>query len=1037
MILQRGSNSPTDPIEYILLVFLVLIPLVGWSQESHVDTLQASLAFRKADSLRKLARYDSSNTYFQKAADFYKKARAWKRVADVLYLFSLNTSDLGQMDKSAQYLERALKICRQQQFDDRLFKLKAHNQKGAIALTRGHYKESLQWYNGVRIQTDTAKSEISIKIRSIIGIGDNYDEQGKYSEALRQFHKAEDLYHRRHLQNKKLLSHIYSSSGISYQHNGEGNSSLKYHRQALHIDQEILPHDHPELAKDYNNIAIVYYYRGDYKRALDYMKNAVNILQKFYGENHKLVAAGYNNVGVTYSEMGNLKEATKYLKKALAIKKKILGADHPDIAIGYQNLGAIYYDMKKYNQAISYSKKAEKLDLKRFPNGHPELANVYDNLGQAYAGKQLYQKALDYYQKDLDTNLKFLASDHPYIGDTFNKIGKAYSKLKNYQMALSYFEKTLPIFVNGYSKESGLQNPSLEQIVYPEKLLKTLELKAETLSDYSRQKGDQALLDQSLHTYLNAVQLIEKLQYSLSRNGSKFVLRKKTHGLFQKGFKTAFTLYRQTGNSDYKEYAFYFAEKSKDQILLEQLQETHAEHFAGIPDSLIQKGHSLEKRLTKLQQKLSSLAGSPQQSDSLKRISLEDSLFDVHQGLDAHIQTLEQNYPKYYKLKYRHTTFPSWRVQQQLLSAHQNIIEYFIGADSLYAFVISKEQFHLRKIASDSMLSDDIDRYRKTMMQGNDPANFADASHHLYQKLFQPLASLVNMQQLIIVPDGPLDLLPFESLVVENSKKGRHTSFKTLSYLINKYTVSYVPSIKYLDIKTNPHPTKPQKMFLGFAPVFKKLTIDRQRSLYPDVKRPLNALPLSKTEVEDVKDLFNKPHGFWSFLKPDKDEAHIYEESEATEEQFKSLTLSNYNYIHLATHAFVSEDHPGQSGIVFTAKANGQDDGILYASEIYNLNLSAQLVTLSACNTGIGKIAKGEGMMSLSRAFQYAGARNLLVSLWNVDDRSTAKLMVDFYTKNEQEMKIPGALRDAKIDLINKGRYAQPKYWASFILIGQ
>lgn len=1041
MIFKGVFDLSMDQSTWLLPIFFVFLPFAGWAQGSSDKLARAAKVFQKADSLQRVARYDSSNARYKEAAQLFRKSGNWQKQAEALYQLSINKSELGDLDQSDGYTDRLLDLSRQHTGSAaRLIRLKGYYQKGLIASTRANYSKALDWFQKGQSEIGASGKDPAIKLRFMIGIGDVYDGQGKYEEALQQFHEADDLYHRRQLSDKKLLSHIYSSMAISYQHNGDNDSALKYHRQVIQIDRKRFPEVHPELAKDYNNIAIVYYYRGDYKRALDYMKNAVNVLRRFYGEDHKLVAAGYNNVGVVYSEMGKLKEAAQYLEKALAIKKKILGEDHPDIAIAYQNLGALYFDMKDYDQAISDYKKAVVLHRERFPNGHPKLADDYANLGQAYAKKKEYRKALNYYRKDLNTNLKFLAADHPYIGDTYNKIAEAYSKIRNYRMALNYLQKALPIFVEGYSEEQGLQNPDLGQVVYPQKLLKTLELKAKTLHDYAEQQHDTKRMDQSLHAYLNAAQLIEKLQYSLSREGSKFLLRKQTHKLFRKGFKVAYTLARKTGNADYVEYAFYFAEKSKDQILLEQLQETHAEHFAGIPDSLIQRGEKLETQLTKFQQKLYTLAGSPQPSDSLKRLALEDSLFDTHRSLAAHIAMLEKSYPKYYSLKYRHTTIPSWQVRRQILKPGQAMVEYFMGPDSLYAFVITPKQFHLQKVVSDSLLTDDIHRYRRAVMKQGNPIDFAKSSYRLYQKLFEPIENLIPGHRLLIVADGPLNLLPFESLVTENPASGPVLRFRKLAYLIDDYTFSYAPSATYLSMRQKMAAAdtraRHRKEFLGFAPAFTDLTASKLRSLYPGLNRPLNALPLSKTEVEKLRNLFDKPHGFWSFLKSSKDVADVFEDDRATEEQFKSLPLKDYQYIHLATHAFVSEEKPGQSAIVFAAPKGKREDGVLHASEIYNLQLDARLVTLSACNTGIGKMAKGEGMMSLSRAFQYAGARNLLVSLWNVDDRSTAKLMVDFYKRNEQDVSMPRALREAKLSLIEEGRYAAPRYWAPFVFIG-
>lgn len=1019
----------------VAVIFLLfLFPMMVWGQQQNYDTDAASFV-HSADSLRSVARYNSSNILYQRAAERYDEQEKWLKEAEVLYKISLNKTTQGQFDEATDHLERASSLLQSRKIEDIGLEIKLHHQKAVIAERQANYESALKLAEKGLELANTSTEHIPQRVNLLHAIGDVYIEQGNTQKAIDQFAQAVNLYNRTSVDDERLLSKIYNSYGRAHRHAGNMNQALKHFRESLEIDREILPSHHPDLSRKQNNIAISYYYQGDYKRALDYFINAVNVLAEFYGEEHSQVAAGYNNVGVVYSEMGELGKATEYLEKSLEIKEAFLGTNHPDVAIGYQNLGAIYYDMQEYDHAIDYYKEAEARHLRQFPEGHPELANVYANLGEAYAAKEEYEQALKYYQKDLNINLESSDGKHPFIGDTHTKIGDTYYQIENYEMALNQYQKALDIFFGGYYMENGYENMPYEQVSYPYLLLETLTSKGKTLLKFSKETSREELLKRSLQIHLQAVELIDHLQYTYSREESKFLLRERTVDIYKRGFKTAYLLQEQTADPQYKEYAFYFAEKSRNQILLEQVRRINARDLAQIPDSLINKEQSLQTQINSLQAELSSLAEMPQDGDSLQRAVLQDSLFHLRQRLDKHIRHLDSAHPKYYELKYAPVVTSAETVQQSLLADDQVMVSYFFGEESLFAFIISKNSFEIRDLNVDSVLQQDIKDFRNIILETNSPAGFAEISHQLYNKLIHPIADLINGKDLLIIPDGALHYLPFESLVLDKVTEPRSVRFHNLSYLLLDHTIHYAPSAGFLELSSSAANFEYKKQLAGFAPDFSGVTTSEKRELYPDYKPSLSALPLSKKEIEDLEDLFNDNGGIWSFLKSNKNQADVFIGDTASESTLKNLSLNNYRYIHLATHAFVSENEPERSGILFSATDSNGQDGTLYANEIYNLQLNAHLVTLSACKTGFGTIAEGEGMMSLSRAFQYAGARNLLVSLWNVSDRSTARLMVDFYKQNqEQPMSI--ALRTVKRNMINNGLYSHPKYWAPFIMIG-
>ena len=228
--------------------------------------------------------------------------------------------------------------------------------------------------------------------------------------------------------------------------------------------------------------------------------------------------------------------------------------------------------------------------------------------------------------------------------------------------------------------------------------------------------------------------------------------------------------------------------------------------------------------------------------------------------------------------------------------------------------------------------------------------------------------------------------------------------------------------------------------FVGFAPVFADENSKRGKkpdndSTISQLKRAVeindktySELPETKREVEGILDLFRKKK------LPGLD----FISENAKEEIVKSEMMKNYSFLHIATHGFMNEEKPKLSGIIFTNKNNSPgEDGILYSDEIYNLNLNADLVVLSACESGLGKIVKGEGIVGLTRGFIYSGARNIVVSLWQVADKSTSELMIEFYRNILAGKSFSSSLREAKLKLIKDGTYSYPLEWSPFVLIGK
>jgi CHAT domain-containing protein len=355
-----------------------------------------------------------------------------------------------------------------------------------------------------------------------------------------------------------------------------------------------------------------------------------------------------------------------------------------------------------------------------------------------------------------------------------------------------------------------------------------------------------------------------------------------------------------------------------------------------------------------------------------------------------------------------------------LVDDHTVLLHYFVGEEASFLLVVTRKGLDLHRLPGSPALAEQVSQLR-SLIQARGPRRlprFKETATALYSLLLGPASSALDgKSRLLIAPDGPLYLLPFEALLTEN----RGSSYADLPYLLRRYAISYVPSASVLaDLRKNRPAENPGKRFLAFAdPDYRGTSIGALRSSSEAPSRAtegLSQLPESGREVTRIAELFPASASM------------LYVGAAATKKNIEqSPFLRRTPLVHFALHGTVSEAHPELSGLELS-------DGRLRVSEIFNLRMNADLLTLSACETGLGKQVRGEGMVGLTRAFLYAGARSVVVSLWPVADRSTADFMHDMY-RNLPTGKAE-ALRRAKLAMISSREFSEPYYWAPFILSG-
>ncbi len=821
--------------------------------------------------------------------------------------------------------------------------------------------------------------------------------QGRFDEAERSLKEKQSS-----TSDPYLLAINKTTLGFLYLNKSRNDLALDNLQEALSLFQKSGQRDTEEGAKCLANLSLLYWSTGKINQAEDNGLIALQIRQKLKGEASEQVAASYNDLGLVYGQTDTDK-ALEYYEKALAVYEKIHGDDHPKIAIANTNIGFMYNKLKLYGDAVNNFENAARIWKKIYPNGHPNEALAQFNLGLTYGQMGNKKASLEYYEKALAIYKKAYGEKHPDISIVLNQIGILKLEETKYDDALENFQSALIANAPRFNEKDITRNPKVSEYYRGKVLLYSLRLKAQALE--SKHFGKTLRLEEltrSLSCLYSCDSLIDDIRYHSSDENDKLELGSSANEVYEDGVRVAHAMSEMT--IKYKQYqyaAFYFAEKSKSAVLQESIADAEAKSFSGIPVALLNEEVNLKATIAILSQKLSEKPG--QEEETI----LREKLFASNQEYENFTKRLEKNYPDYFNLKFNQT-IPSVPELQKILNDNTAIISYFISEKNqrLYSFVTSHNKFRIYN----STLPPDFDRQVKGFNNSllyTVPSAYRDASTTLSRLLLRGIPS--SIKELVIIPAGRLGTMPFEALLI--GKIPEIMDYSKLNFMVNNFAISYEFSAGLLLQKAkSPKQSQATSIFLC-APIS-----------FPENDH-LNDLPGTEQEVNNIAKLFAS-------------KTLVAKRSEANESLMKSGRLAEFRYLHFATHGVVDEESPELSRIFLQTSSN--EDGNVFSGEIFNIKLNADLAVLSACQTGLGKFSKGEGVIGLSRALVYAGAKSIMVSYWSVADESTSELMTDFY-KRLLEKPVPdfrAALQKAKIDMIKTPAYAAPYYWAPFVLIG-
>ncbi len=974
--------------------------------------------------------------YYQRALDISIKALGKKhpQIADIYIKRNFCFYERGEIDSALADLKNAEKIYLEAY--GLIHPQTAHSYDcfGFIYYFMGDYDEAIrQALKGLNLKRKVLRVDHPDFTMNFNNLGMFYIQKGDYNKGLEYLLLIPEILKKNYGVHHEHLERSYNNIGYCYGKKGDYDKQLFFAEKALEIQIVNYGEGQPGIEEIYHNMAACYNKKGNYEKAQIYLEKSLPLMIKSGGPDHRNVASAYNQLGNVLSNKKEYKKAQDCYEKEYTIISKIHGEQHPEVAMAIHNLGKSYENAGSLEQALVNYQKALKIRLKVFEEAHPEVADNYEAIGSIYLAKGDHKQAIQFFQKTLEIRLKVLGTKHPEIATSYNHIGEIHLIKKNWVPALESFQEALKCLIPDFQDAQFESNPNLKNVGSKLILLRTLERKAFALhqmwsdshSSPGKKQQSTSKLKLSLDTYQIAIGLIDSIRLGFNLKASRQELADSSMPLYQRAIRVSNELYKVTQNPDYLEQAFQIVEKSKAFILLEALKDAETKKFAGIPDSLVDYQESLSLDLTFFEQQLME---AKLKKDTARAELYRDYLFKGRREFDKLIKKMERNYPKYYQLKYNVNVASVRNIQKQLLDKNTSLVEYFVGDSSIFVFLVKPNDFQLYEINRNFPLEEWVRQLRKGtyfyQMSGiNDQSTylaysdtFALASYQLYKKLISPFKAQLS-EKLIIIPDGVLNFIPFETLISQQPKESHH--FKSHNYLLKQHQISYSFSGTLLE-KMSKKKSNATKKLLAFAPSF-----DESNPSITDVeikRSELGVLAHNISEVAQINAIID---------------GDVYIGDEATEENFTRLAEA-YQILHLATHGKANDKIGDYSYLAFTEIKDSIENEFLYVRDLYNLKLNAEMVVLSACESGIGELQRGEGVISLARGFSYAGAKSILTTLWSVNDKETKKLMESFYLNIKAGMGKDEALHNAKLDFINNRSHhsAHPFYWAAFVPLG-
>ncbi len=870
---------------------------------------------------------------------------------------------------------------------------------------------------------------------------------GDFEEAIMNFEKAISLGGNVFGGHSIKLVSPLANKGIAFKNNGEYDKAIEVYLKAENVIKEVYSSDDPRLGYVYSNLGTVYKLRGDYLKNQEYQRAALRVfsndskryfdaieiakynitetlyLLKNYDEAIQTSLANvvrgddesksfyYSLLARIYNELGDVVMTKNYYQETFDVLIQLKGESSYDLGLEYSDYTSFLLSVGECDEALKYVELSEALVRKFFTTKSLQYSDVMVNFA-------------DYYLER--------SSEASGLSDFYTK------RKKDLLIALDYYQKALVAGTDGFSVLDVPVNPELGQEISEIQLLEVLKKKAyclEMLADLNlsafRKQDAIANYTIALETIEKAVEVIHQIRTGYVSEDSQFFLSENQEPTFMLAVGVSYKLYQQTSDLSYAHKGFELAEKSKSASFLASIKDSRAKKFGGIPDSLLNREDYLKMNITSYKEMLFE-ENQNSEPDSIRLELFNSKIFQLGEEYEQLVQLFEDSFPNYYSFKYKNDVVGIESIQNRI-SRKTAVVEYLIEEPNekqkygqVFKFIITSNDFRFTREVIDSSFVSDIESVHQFLTSSkylftgmSEFKGYVTSAYQLYQTLLQNDQALLEGRELVVIPDDKLAYIPFDALLSQMPDTSK-MNFRTLPYLVQDYSISYTYSatllFNYFD-----KAKLAEKDLIAFAPSYED--DNRDYTAISEYRGGLLPLPAVSKEVDFIREYIS---------------GDVFKDSLAQESQFKKLALE-YDILHLAMHTLINDTLPMYSKLAFSKPYIDQtEDGWLNTNEIYTMDLKARMAVLSACNTGSGKLQKGEGVMSLARGFLYAGCPSIVMTLWEVEDESGAYIMKDFYKFLSKGKSKNEALRSAKLAHIQNADplKAHPHYWLGYVVVG-
>lgn len=825
------------------------------------------------------------------------------------------------------------------------------------------------------------------------GMGACYYRANRFEEAKQYYLKAKNIA-------EEKLGPVSSDLAFCLNNLSSISRAEENYEQAIHYSEQALKifralGDEQGVSSAYYALGVYHYFLGDYGRTKDYMEACIDIREKLFDPNHYLLIGPHEVLGIAHEESGDYGKTLHYLSKVRPKIKANYGSGSLVEGFNYENTAICFKNIGRMDSALHYIKKANRIIPNQLPSNDYSVFTHFFSYASILFEIDRLDEALSILKRSSRIGEALGLENSSEYAMNLALQGLIEAEKKNWTAAESSFQRALDRIRLSKEQELAFQlSPNTLNILHEYIQFLITKYKATADPNVLERFKDFSQL------YLD---LSDNFRKQFNDPYTKSVLIKDNARAYKYIIGMYAQLYRHTGQSAYLNAAFNFSEYGRT-CLLRDLQDEKIQSYAGLPDSVLAKERSLRKEMSRLNQQL---LEKPENEEVKKK------LFASKEAFNDYVEKMLETHPKYYDLRFN-SKMPGLEEIRTQLKERENLVEFMQDDTAYYALVINKNQNELLHLGSQEQVNQRVQGWKKAVIS-RDKKALDNSGHQLYRQLWRPLEGVLDGDRITIVPSGPLFYLNFEALPVGDS------------FLVHRYTITYALS---LSVQFSSDQEKKDGPLIAIAPGFEE-----------EIKKEYEA-QLDSLELPD-EDYLRTVRQPWSLklaqkLK-NKFTRRAYTGLEATESKIKD-NIKEGKILYFGTHAIADPSDPLRSKLVL-AKAPGeqQEDGYLHAYEIYGIPLQANLAVLNACESGLGELQEGEGMISLAYSIHYAGCPSTVMSLWKVDEKISTRITEDFLNNLAQGLSKSEALRQAKLDYLKTAspELQHPFYWAGMVLMGQ